>query len=81
VQPEMVAYRTHHEITCLRVIDKRGEEELLFLVKVPDGAPEIEVDEIVRDVAALRHILQFRDVEKAPSLRQRVMMIVCQRYQ
>jgi hypothetical protein len=50
VQPEMVAYRTHHEITCLRVIDKRGEEELLFLVKVPDGAPEIEVDEIVRDV-------------------------------
>src|SRR5687768_5077953 len=78
---KVVSYRPHDQLPRLVRIDEWSEEQFLFLAEVPDRSPQVEVDEIVRDVSALRFVHENGSIVKSPALRQHVVMIMGQRHQ
>lgn len=66
--------------THRREFDERGEEELLFLVEVAQGATEVEVDEVAGDVSPPSLVADLGQVLQPPRLSQRVVVVVGQLY-
>jgi hypothetical protein len=81
VEAKMIAHRAHDQVSSFGVIDQGSEEELFFFVEMTDGAPEVEVDEIVSEVPSLRLVGQLGDVLKPARLRKRMVVVVGKRYE
>jgi hypothetical protein len=59
VESKVLAHRSRDEILRLWTIDQRGEEQLLFFMEMANGAPEVEVEEVIDEVAPLRKVIQL----------------------
>ena len=81
METQVVNYGAQDEITSLRVIAQRCEEQLPFFMKMPDGSTVVEVEEIISKVSTLGDIFHLRNVVEPPRLGQRMMVVMSERYQ